>query len=86
MSGVSGVRVRTGEERDALEHLLAVLALDQRPRIVELGLGSDVPRGCLGVVLIVQHLQLGGGEARLCVNDVRQRHGTKARTWRPSGR
>jgi hypothetical protein len=57
----------TCQETNADAHVCSLLALDQTPRIVELGLGGNVARGEFGFVLRFEHLELRGGERCLCV-------------------
>lgn len=58
-----------------MQHLLPAWALDKCPGVVELGLGSNVARRCLCIVLFFQHCELFGCKRRLCVDHVWERHG-----------
>lgn len=64
----------TCQKTDTNAHIRARFRLDKAPSIVELGLSGDMSSSKFRLVLLLEHLKLGGGERSLCIRCVGERH------------
>lgn len=64
----------TCQKTNSDAHISPIFAFDETPSIVELGLGCDMPRSELGLVLRFENLEFGWGKRGFCICCVGEGH------------